>query len=278
MFPALLAAGANLAGGWLSSQATKDANAANLQWAQTMAKKAIQFRVADAQKAGVHPLFALGASVSAPSAMQVGDTSLGSGLAAAGQNIERAFAANQTQAQRLSGVGEKIQELQLQNMELQNGILASRLRLMNQPGNPPAMPSPGGNVMPGQGDTSQIITVKPGQTETSSPSASHQAAVVVPDVAFSQTATGLAPVPSKSVKEQIEDIAIPETMWGIRNVALPMLGRNQTPPQRDPGPGNVWIFFPPLAEYQAVPVNSWKARLFATPQQRGGANFYQEGR
>lgn len=276
MWPAIISAGAQIGAGLLSSQANQDANAANLAWAREAATHAIRWRVADAQKAGIHPLYALGAPAISMGAQQVGDTGLATGLANAGQSLARELSAQSTQAGRVSDIGAQVQQLQLQNMELQNGILASRLRLMNQPGNPPPMPSPEGNIMPGQGNTSQVISVKPGQTETSSPSNPAQSAVVVPDTGFAEVqGGGMAPIPSRSVKEQIEDITLPQLAWGLRNNVMPSIGASYNPPQRDPGEGKVWYFNPAYQAWYPVDRDSWQARVFVPPYARGGRNFYQ---
>lgn len=254
LLPAAISAGANILGGIMGRDSASDAAAAQMAWQKKVMKHQIQWRVEDANKAGVHPLFALGAQVSSPGSVSYSDP-LPDALGRAGQDISRAMSVGQSQTGKIGQLGEAAANLQLENMQLQNQILASRLRLMNQPGTPPALTAPQGNVMPGQGDSPNLVQVKPGTTETSSPTAPGQAAVVVPDLAFSETATGLAPIPSKSVKEQIEDITLPQLMWGIRNTVLPNFGIGQ-PPQRDPGPGRQWGWSHIRQEWQSVPIDS----------------------
>lgn len=58
----------------------------NIKFQKKFAKKGIQWRVADAKKAGLHPLYALGAQVPAFSPVQ---DATGSALAAMGQDISR---------------------------------------------------------------------------------------------------------------------------------------------------------------------------------------------
>lgn len=243
----------------------QERNAANnIALQREFAQSGIQWKVEDAKKAGIHPLYALGASTTSFSPVSVGasaPTSFARDLGSMGQDISRAVNATRTGDQRVDAYSTAAAQLSLEKAGLENELLRANINKIRQQINPP-LPSPGGNFIPGQGDTPPIIKVKPGETETSSPYNPSQAAVVAPDVAFSQTRTGMAPVPSKTLKEQIEDITIPQLMWGIRNNVLPIVGINQNPPQRSPGEGNVWVFHPVLGEYQAVPRNSAWAKAF----------------
>lgn len=93
---ALISGGASIGGGMLSNfmggDAAEDAAAAQKWYAKNM----IQMRVKDAQKAGVHPLFALGAPAMGGSPVSLPGDALGPALADAGQNIGNAVARMQT--------------------------------------------------------------------------------------------------------------------------------------------------------------------------------------
>lgn len=224
------------------------------------AQSGITWRVADARRAGIHPLAALGSGVTSFSPIQVGGDPLASAIGSMGQGIGRAIDAASTRGERIESAAGG---LQLENMKLQNDLLATniaaaKMRLASQVG--PPMPGPLPNLLPGQGDSG--VKVKASETESVAPGHPSQAAAVLPDLAWSETMTGLAPVPSKAVKEQIEDIWIPQLMWGIRNNVLPIMGINQNPPNRSPGEGRVWVFHPGLGEYQSVPRDSWWAKMF----------------
>lgn len=60
-------AGLNMLGGNMQSQAIKDSNKANYNQSKEFAQNSIQWRVQDAIKAGVHPLYAMGAPTMSPS-------------------------------------------------------------------------------------------------------------------------------------------------------------------------------------------------------------------
>lgn len=156
MLGSLISAGASLLGGLFGSKSQSKANEANIRLQKDLARKGIQWRVEDANKAGIHPLYALGTPTATPGPLAVGDTSLGQGIANAGQDIGRAVSAYGTKADRKAQSA--LAALQIERAGLENQLLASQIRLTNQAGNPPAFParvsdaSPVVHAIPGQGD------------------------------------------------------------------------------------------------------------------------------
>lgn len=154
MLGALLSAGSSLIGGFLNSSAQSKANEANAAQArenmlaqQRFAQNGIQWKVADAQKAGVHPLYALGASTPSFSPVSVGavpETGMGNALAGMGQDISRAVAAPHGQGAKVGGAMLAQQTasnaLDLETKGLQNQLLRAQLAKMLQPGTPPGVP------------------------------------------------------------------------------------------------------------------------------------------
>lgn len=145
-----IAAGANIAGGLLNrsaanraTDAMRENSAAQLAAQQQFAQMGIRWRVDDAKKAGIHPLYALGASIPAynPSPISIsGDNSMGNALASAGQEIGRAVQAKSTQAERA-----ELLELQKDQLRAQiartNAATALDLSRAN-PQLPPPLPNP----------------------------------------------------------------------------------------------------------------------------------------
>lgn len=156
--PALSAA-ASVVGGLFSRDAQKDANAANaaaaaqnIEMQQKFAKQGIRWKVEDARKAGIHPLYALGASTNSFAPVSVGavpESGLGAGLANAGQDISRAINATRTAPERTEA--QAVTRLQLEGMSLDNDIkratYASAVQRLQQNANPP-MPTVGPFVVP----------------------------------------------------------------------------------------------------------------------------------
>lgn len=163
MLGALISGGLSLLGGKMASDATKDANAANRaaqeqanrtnialrdqdhERQERFARSGIQWRAEDAAKAGIHPLYALGANIPtySPSAVSVGastaqaDTSMGSAVASMGQDIGRAINATRTGDQRDAAFVQTAQTLSLQKMGLENELLASQIKRLQANPNPP---------------------------------------------------------------------------------------------------------------------------------------------
>lgn len=131
--PSIVSGAASLLGSSSSRSASNAANrtqqdlsAQNIALQREFAKKGIQWRVADAKAAGIHPLYALGANTNSFSPVSQISYEVGSGLGAAGQAIDAAFATrNLTQQQRLQA---KAQSLQLYN---QTKVADSEVRLNN---------------------------------------------------------------------------------------------------------------------------------------------------
>jgi len=150
---ALISGASNILGGLFGQSAADKNRQAQVQQAELnrqtqidFAKKAIQWKVEDAKSAGIHPLYALGASTQSYSPVSIGstaDNSLGEGLARAGQDISRAVAA--TADRELRAIQFKSAQLELEKKGLENDVLrtelASKLQRVSQPGTPPAMPN-----------------------------------------------------------------------------------------------------------------------------------------
>lgn len=154
MLGSLLSAGASLLGGFLNRDAQKDANAANAAAAERnialqreFAQNSIQWKAADAEKAGIHPVFAMGASPTSFSPVTVGaaaETGMGNALAGMGQDISRSVAAYRSPGEKVSAVMTAQQTasnaLDLENKKLNNDLLRARIVQITAPGVPPGLP------------------------------------------------------------------------------------------------------------------------------------------
>lgn len=166
MLGAILGAAGSLAGGLLSAKSQKDANKAaerqneqNIALQKEFAQSGIQWKVKDAEAAGVHPLFALGANTHSfsPSSVGGGATDF-SFLGETGQNIGRAI--DSTRSTPASRIALQASQIQLEGLQLDNDLkrtqLASALALNNQAGGHPGLPGPfTRSHVPGQADSGQ---------------------------------------------------------------------------------------------------------------------------
>lgn len=130
----------SITGGFISKDANRDTWGLNRDMQREFAQKGIQWKVADAKAAGLHPLAALGAQGTSFAPMAVGDT-LGPAVAAAGQDISRAMAANATAAERgaANATAAALGKLAIEKGTLENELLRQRVAA-GVNGTGPAMP------------------------------------------------------------------------------------------------------------------------------------------
>lgn len=98
---AMIGAGASLLGGYLNRESQEEQVRRNEELQREFAQSGIRWRVADAKAAGIHPLYALGATGQSYTPSPIVSDGLAEGLANAGQNVGRAVAAQETPSQRL---------------------------------------------------------------------------------------------------------------------------------------------------------------------------------
>ncbi len=245
---ALISGAASIAGSFIGSSSQSEANDAMLanaakdrQLQRNFAKKGIRWRVKDAQAAGIHPLYAMGASLPtySPSGINIGAKRSGGGLASAGQDIGRAIAATQTQPER---------DLSIARAALENRYLEAQIANLtrdNQIGPPmPSAQAPGG--IAGQGN--YPTDVHPRRIEASSRDMIGRAAGAIPDIQYSMGGDGkLRILPSASAKEAMEDQLIPEALFAWRNYAKPLVNRQD---MRDRAPSTDEFPLPPGWHWQ----------------------------
>lgn len=122
------------------------------QLQREFAQNGIRWKVEDAKAAGIHPLYALGASTA-----QYSPISVGTDFASQGQNLGRAIDSMRTPAEKQSAFAKTVEGLTLDKMGLENEVLRSQLRNINAAGTGPGMP--GTTMMAGQGNATTKMTV-----------------------------------------------------------------------------------------------------------------------
>lgn len=128
-------------GGLMNTSSAQAINSANLAQQMFLANNSVSMRVADAKRAGINPLAALG--VSSPGFVGASNTDPGAGVAAAGQDIARAMEANKEKADRL----DDLQRAELQSRIDENDantayIRSKTVRALASPGTGPGVPLP----------------------------------------------------------------------------------------------------------------------------------------
>jgi hypothetical protein len=218
-----IGAGASLYAGAQNRKAAAKANQQNYNMQKEFAQSGIQWKVADAKKAGIHPLAALGAQThSANPSFVPGDYS---GVGSAGQDISRAIQSTASASGRSDAYNRSIRALGLRRMELENNLLAAQIAKVTQAGQPPALPTDGGNtLLPGQGDA-RVAPEKMRQ-EMSHAKDPTTSPGMVTDTSFINTKYGYQPVMSKQAKERLEEDIIGWAQWQMRNRLPQVFGSN----------------------------------------------------
>lgn len=132
--------------------AQQQINDANWNHSLYMAQNSIQMKKADAEAAGISPLYAMGAPTMSFAPAQVGAMGnqpnalapLATTMRDLGQDLSRPAAATNSPVNKLAGVQAAQQTvgntLDLENKKLNNEILKARLATLTQPGTPPGQP------------------------------------------------------------------------------------------------------------------------------------------
>lgn len=277
MLGALIGAGASILGNVLGNRANEKAAQQQYQQQKEFAKSGIQWKVEDAKKAGIHPLYALGANTISYSPQSVGGPDF-SGIADAGQNIGRAIDATRSNPEKMAATA--LTAVQLEGLQLDNDLkraqLNSALATARQTGNPPGMPSATTtnaiNGMPGQGNTPQIegpsIDLSK-KIAPVNPTATSQEYAQVPEVQWARTATGWAPTMPQQLAESYEQDAIGGLQWQWRNKYAPAIAAR---PAFNP-PAHVKLPLGTQWHYNAL-VGEWQIKRSATG--RALRNYWQK--
>lgn len=273
MFESLISAAGNLIGGFMNQNAQENANAQNqANWQTSMAyqdlvnKNTIQWKVADAKKAGIHPLAALGVNPAGGPASFIGatpETGMGDAVARAGQDISRAVTSTATQQKRAEAFDNSVKAMSVENMSLRNDLLRSQIARINQQSNPPVPSFDQRWQVDGQGDTARV-KMQPFQVTPGEPGKPWMEPGAISDVGYSRTPGGYAVVPSKEMQERIEDNWLASMAWMYRNQVLPSAGGYfnrrdwESPPSTKAPDGYEWRWNAMRQEYRpARKVRKW---------------------
>lgn len=215
---------------WSTSQTNKAA--------KTAATHAIQWRVQDAKKAGISPIYALGASGATMGPTAVADFS---GLAQAGQDLTaarvRAMDRNErrdaalaalkvTPEQRLAN------QLALKHADLENQLLASQIARLQHDQVGPSSPMVMGSMSPGGG--SQRVRPRPAEPVINSPNNNAREAGVITDYGYAATDRGgLSVTLSDDMYQRVQDNLPQELQWAWRNQVMPAIGGHRPPDPRE---------------------------------------------
>lgn len=235
----------SIAGGILGANSAQNVAGMNYEAQKEFAQNGIRWKVEDAKRAGIHPLYALGASTQgySPSGGYTGDYGIADAAAHFGQGYERAQQAKMTKEERdKQDVRDAIQDMAaLEDLNQKRRLNDAQIRLANseifrnfalstnalrKTGLPPAMPGGLGGVIAGQGNsyatgqtTPEISSVVTSEKGTPSVQAGSP-----PDVRFYRTLSGgRAPLPTQDAADAMDAALGAGLQWSFRNNLVPWL-------------------------------------------------------
>lgn len=276
MLGTLIGAGASLIGNIFGNKSAKKAakiNAKNAraqeernyQRQKEFARSGVQWKVADAQKAGIHPLAALGAQTQSFSGFAGGtDSAVGSdysALAQAGQDIGSAIDRTRSPGEKLTAYAKTVQDLTINKMGLENELLAAQVAKIRASATPGIPSETDQYLIEGQNGPG-TVTEKPMQRTMAGPGGYREPGSVS-DIGYAQNAYGgHSVIASDDVKRRIED-SPEEWVHYYRNNIHPWFA----PSARRPPPiplkrDHVWSYDPVFGYYQTRTKPSYEKQRF----------------
>lgn len=266
MLGALIGAGATLAGGLLNRKSGEKQSKLQKQFAQ----QGIQWRAADAEKAGISKLYALGANTASYSPVSVGG-GMGDAISTAGQNIGRAIDATASPAGRAGHLATQIAETQLEGLKLDNDIrrqtILSSMARSGQPGTGPPIINANETtpMVPGQGNATLDYKLER-KLQPSAAGQPQRVHGVSPEVELYRTRHGFSPEVPAQLGESQESQPLAAFQWFMRNKILPAFSDAYATYPHEAGPDQQWNFNPLFGEYTLGPAT----RPRWVPYHRGG--------
>lgn len=169
----LVSAGVN----WFSGNAQRESSERmaqqNIALQREFAQNGIQWKVADARAAGIHPQFALGANTVSYAPVSLGDSG-SEHFSRAGQDIGRAIAATSTKEGRDSNFQAVANKLALEKGGLENELLRTQISRIKQQIGPSVPSADAPALIPGQSIVGgELRRGDPGDAEKAAPGPEH---------------------------------------------------------------------------------------------------------
>lgn len=209
------------------------------------AQNQIQWKVQDAIKAGIHPLYALGAP---PSMYQpVGDGGVSAGLSQMGQDISRAFSAGADRKQRAAEMAMALQahELAMRRGSAEIDLIQSEIMRNKASVGPPLPLANDRNGISGLPvPRGALVDRRPMRMNETFPGQPWSEPAPVATTGWQSLEDGgLIRVPSEDYAARATDNEVLEFDWAWRNRVIPWFrGNSGTRPPFAPREGHEWYF------------------------------------
>jgi len=242
----IISAIGSVAGGLIGAQNAKKQMAMQREFAQN----SLQWKAADAEKAGISKVFAMGAPTYSYSPVSTGDMGISDAAKQLGAGIDgQGNRPGATTTGKVSGIAAQIEAAQLDGIQIDNQIkraeLASKLSIATQPG--------AGHVL-----DRDVIQGPEGlklqkQQEPAGYGSGNKSFGVSPEVSMYRTKEGFAPQIPQQLQEAFESDALSRWQWNIRNKILPYMSMDAYGTAPFPADsGHYWTYDPLMGQYVHV--------------------------
>ena len=265
----LVGAGSSLAGGMINAATSKSIAREQMAMQKEFAQNGIQWKVEDAKKAGLHPLYAIGASGATYTPVSQDSSAMGNAVADAGAYLGKAIDGATDKATREALAQENLEyarqqrELasmksgaEIMNLELQNRRLVldneyqqmlNAQKAAGVSGNPPRPisvstpmgeftvnnPAQRSHTSKGSGNSASSlagVNLKPADVTMSARGRPEITAGANSDSSLIRTGDGYAIIPSEQFANSTDDDVISKVSWHMRNT---IGNRIDVPPNLD---------------------------------------------
>lgn len=245
MLGAIISAAGSLAGGILGSNNAKKQLAAQRELAQNQ----LQWKAADAEKAGISKYFAMGAPTANFSPVNVGDYGISDAAAKLGAGIDGQGGPSSTTTHKIGGITSQIAAAQLDGLKIDNDIkraeLASKLAIATQPG--------AGGILDHQISTSADGVKVEKKVAPAAAEQLQRSLGISPEVDLYRSHTGLVPHYPQVLQEAFENDRLGRYQWNLRNRIMPMWDMDMYGSVAKPPAGQQYMYNPITGQYVLYP-------------------------
>jgi hypothetical protein len=239
----VVAAAVTAGSNYLANKSNEKINKQNNALQREFAQHGIQWKVADAKAAGIHPLAALGAQTHSFQPSSIGMESVAPDLTKMGQSVSRAANATKNHTARMQSLMEDklTAEISLINAQATNIGKASN----------PAMPTDNTPALQTFGSNDVIVSNPAVELEKNRVpmravgTNQSVAAGNLPDQSFVRGRNGaMMPVMPEALTQAYENNTLGSILWALRNQVAPNLGFIKPPSRKGLKPYEYWEWTP----------------------------------
>lgn len=299
-----ISAGTSLVGGAMSAATSRKIAKMQIEAQREFAQNGIQWRVADAKAAGLHPLYAIGASGATYTPVSQDSSAMGNAVADAGAYLGRAVDQAISKADQKALEQENLEYARLMregNLELmrqnirgkkldndfneQQMVNSLRVQGSSNPARPLVVSTPMGEFninnpdkkrytakVAGNGATALSgVSVEPAKVVMSSPGNPAQTAGANSDYSLVRTENGYTKVPSEQFANSTDDDIVNKVAWNLRNSIGDRIGNL---------PRDLDVRYYPLPKNVPLGFDTWRFHRIRgewLPYDRGRDEYYLVG-